>query len=408
MKRRLTAAAVLLALLLCVTACADKLDDVTLCVGGSREEWYSSTGGYIGKVTVSDKCIADVQLCGTSLTISNRFYYSSGVSFTALKPGKTTVNFYSEYGGWMGSVNVTVKEHDYEGQPVVLKAVRDNGEWVYRGEKARTCSLCGDSQSEFVWLDGAVHGNCAEIHYAAHKAQSHYSDMDVLRQRLRELDYAPADYAVKGSLYDVDACDAVKLLNAELTGKRTSDASPELIAILLSDFAPRYREGFAGTEYAALGLGDEGENVTALQEKLCALGYLAAENVGGVYDEFTAFAVKLLQINLRYTTIDGNASSLLQGALYLADDGSGLSEEAYSACYERLAACIGEPCADVYVTVTTGCNVRGTASYDGAKLLWADAGIQMLYLDEVNGWYRVQLPDGREGYLPMDRSEIAE
>lgn len=402
------AVALLLALSVCLTASADKLDDVTVCVGGSYEEQYSSTGAYIGKAAVADKSIVKAELTGTSLTISNRFYYGTTVTFTGLKPGKTTVNFYSDYGGWMGSVTVIVKDHEYKERPVVLTAVTENGERFYRAEKVRSCARCGDSHSEYLWLDGAEHGDCTQFSYKEHTYQKRYDDMETIRQRLKELGYAPETYAAKGNQYDAAAGDYLKLLSVSLGGKKSTTVPGELIAILLSSYAPAYEEGFVCPAYTDLSEDGEGENVTALQERLCALGYLPEENLSGVYDEYTVFAVKLLQIDMGYDTIDGNASQLLQAALFRADDSHRLTAEEYAGRYARLAACIGEPCADVYVVVTQGSNVRSAASYSGTQLLWVNPGDELLLLDEADGWYKVQLPDGREGYLPMDRSQIKE
>ena len=398
----------LLALSVLPCAHADKLDDVNLCVGGEAAEWYYSRGAYIGKVAVADPSVVSAAISGTMLSISGYISYGTEISFTGLKPGRTTVSMYSEYGGRMGSVTVVVKEHDYKKAPAVLKAMADGGETFYRADKTSVCSLCGASVTETVCSDGKTHEAATPVEMKVHKYMNSYDDMEELRSRLADVGYYLGSDTVKtGNKYDLDTANAIRRLRAMLGGDNSSNIEPELLCILKSGFAPAYRDGYTAPAYTVLEEGDEGENVTALQKKLVSFGYLPEENVSGVYDAYTVFAVQLIEIDMGYTEITGEASAFLQAALLLADEnGHKLTKEDYAARYETLAACIGEPAADVYVLVTTGCNARSNASYEGATLLWANEGEEYLYIDEVNGWYKVLLPDGREAFLPMERAKI--
>lgn len=409
MKKKMRFLAVLLALaVLCgINAAAEALSSEELCVGEVRECHFQGTC-YVGRVVMTDPSVATGNIAGTSLTISGRITYGTYIGFVGLKPGKTTATLYSEYGGWLGTVSITVKQHARSQQAGALQAVIDSdGAVTYQASVVQSCSRCGETSEETRFLDGKSHEGCEPYHRTARVSRSAYEDMDLIRRRLRALGY-PLSADISGTEFDPETWNCAKHLQSALGIETKGKLTPEALGILFSGLAPAYREPNAPCDnYLPLARGDEGESVTALQQRLLALGFLPEDGVSGRYDEMTAFAVTLVQIEIGCETADGAASPLLQRVLFLADpDTQRLLPEDFAERHARLAAMIGDPAPEITVTVTLGSNLRNSPSYEGAALAWVNPGDELSYTGEDGLWYAVKTQDGLQGYLPMDRCTL--
>ena len=406
-KMRFIAALLVLAVLSGMSAAAETLGSEEICVGAATECHFQGSC-YVGRVVMADPSVAVGNIAGTSLTISGRIIYGTYIGFVGLKPGKTTATLYSEYGGWLGTVSITVKEHARSQQADALQAVIDANDVVtYQTTVTRSCSRCGETVSETLCLDGESHEGCMPYQRTARVSRSSYADMDLIRERLRALGY-PLSADISGAEFDSETWNCAKQLQSALGIETKGKLTPEAIGILFSGLAPAYREPAVPLEDCLpLALGDEGESVTALQQRLLCLGFLPEDGVSGRYDEMTAFAVTLVQIEIGCETADGAASPLVQRVLFLADpDTQRILPEDFAERYARLAALIGDPAPEITVTVTLGSNLRGTPSYEGAALAWVNPGDELIYTGEEGAWYSVQTPDGLQGYLPMDRCTL--
>ena len=96
----------------------------------------------------------------------------------------------------------------------------------------------------------------------------------------------------------------------------TGTMSYAVQAFLLSDQAPAYGSTYAGdtTVYTDLSEGDEGDAVTALQERLIELGYASGAGDGN-YGEQTTAAIRMFQ---RYNNLEetGIATAQVQAVLF--------------------------------------------------------------------------------------------
>ena len=54
--------------------------------------------------------------------------------------------------------------------------------------------------------------------------------------------------------------------------------------------------------------------------------------------------------------------------------------------------------AETWVEITKAGSIRNAASFDGDRIVLAQAGERYEYLGEINGWYKVTY-DGQTGYV---------
>ncbi|MBQ3668322.1 MAG: SH3 domain-containing protein [Clostridia bacterium] len=61
---------------------------------------------------------------------------------------------------------------------------------------------------------------------------------------------------------------------------------------------------------------------------------------------------------------------------------------------------------DATVTITVACNAREAASYEGAIILWLRIGETYKYIDENDGWYLIELTNGKQGFIPREKAVL--
>lgn len=54
------------------------------------------------------------------------------------------------------------------------------------------------------------------------------------------------------------------------------------------------------------------------------------------------------------------------------------------------------------VRTTKGCNARKAPNYSGEAIAWISDPQEFPLIEEKNGWYLVELPDGKQGYIPAE------
>ncbi len=133
-----------------------------------------------------------------------------------------------------------------------------------------------------------------------------------IQNRLIALGYM---HATASGIYDTETEAAVRLFEEACGVEATGRLPYALQAILLSDEAPAYGSTYVAQEkeYTVLSEGAAGDAVTALQNRLIALGY-ASGSGNGSYGAETAAAVKLFQ---RYNNLEqtGVADAATQAAM---------------------------------------------------------------------------------------------
>ncbi len=389
---------------------AETLDTVNICVGKSASDSYYSTGGYIGSAKAANPAIVKAEPVSTSLTISGGFYYGTTISFTGLAAGTTTVTFYSQRGGWMGSVTVKVSNHIWEKDSSFVFQATDNAEQPYvLSEYAITkkCANCGLDESENCKTDNSTLGLNLLTGFEDLRYGKSYDVMIQIKDRLKGLGYFNEEADRK---LDVATTTAMAKFKKNIgADTRGIDISAELQEILFSTAAPQsdYVPAVERSTYEALEKGKAGDNVQALQARLVELGYMS--EISGKYDSATSYAVMLLKMKLGYRLVNDSISVALQSLLF-AGETEKLSINQTE--YEMLSAIIDGASAGLLpshlVEITTGSNVRSKPSYDGSKMVWVNPGDRFEYLGEENGWYMITMPDGSIGYVPQDRSKVVE
>lgn len=117
-------------------------------------------------------------------------------------------------------------------------------------------------------------------------------------------------------IFDAETETAVRLFEEACGFEVTGTLSYALQAILLSDEAPAYGSTYSASDvtYVDLTEGDTGDEVTALQNRLIALGYATGAG-NGVYGPETTAAVRMFQ---RYNDLEqtGEATAYVQSRLY--------------------------------------------------------------------------------------------
>lgn len=139
-------------------------------------------------------------------------------------------------------------------------------------------------------------------------------DVKKMQTRLTQLNYFYGDI---GGNYLTKTTDAVKRFQKDIGLKPDGIATPGLLDILYSDYAPKpgqYKD--TGTNsYGDLAYGSKGDAVRKLQGQLNVLGYLMSGFTSGTYDNATAAAVMAVQERLGLTQQDGQATRELQALL---------------------------------------------------------------------------------------------
>lgn len=134
-----------------------------------------------------------------------------------------------------------------------------------------------------------------------------------LQERLVELGYMTS---TPSGIYDEETAAAARLFEEACGMEPTGTMSYAVQAFLLSDQAPAYGSTYAGdtTVYTDLSEGDEGDAVTALQERLIELGYASGAGDGN-YGEQTTAAIRMFQ---RYNNLEetGVATAQVQAVLF--------------------------------------------------------------------------------------------
>jgi len=143
-----------------------------------------------------------------------------------------------------------------------------------------------------------------------------------LQRRLIELGYLGG--TVDG-IYGDGTADAIKSFEAAYGMTQTGTATSSLQAEIYSSSARRNTGSAAGYSYVTLSKGDTGSEVTNLQNRLIALGYMSGK-ASGTYDNATVNAVKAFQKAMGLTQT-GTATSALQRELFSAGAATSTTEE---------------------------------------------------------------------------------
>lgn len=160
------------------------------------------------------------------------------------------------------------------------------------------------------------------------------------------------------------------------------------------------------SQYKDLKRGSEGNDVIMLQQALINNGWLSTE-ANGVYDKQTQNAVHSLQkqLGLKTTGIaDINLQKILYGEMTVQD----IALETWLAPYVKQA----ERKASSYdttqmVKILSNANIRAEANADSKRIGSAKSGETYICLGvEDNGWYRLQMDDGSEGFISGNLAEI--
>lgn len=130
-----------------------------------------------------------------------------------------------------------------------------------------------------------------------------YSVVEVLQTRLMALGYMDNDETT--TYYGSSTAEAVKLFQRQMDMDEDGICGTETWDALFSDTAPHY----------AVCLGDEGDDIQRIQERLYELGYLAYENVDGHFGPATETAVKNMQ-ERNGITVDGTVGQESTNLLY--------------------------------------------------------------------------------------------
>ncbi|MBR0375766.1 MAG: peptidoglycan-binding protein [Firmicutes bacterium] len=135
------------------------------------------------------------------------------------------------------------------------------------------------------------------------------------QNRLIELGYMSGSAT---GIFDEETENAVRSFERACQRNATGRLTSDLQNLLFSDFAPAYGMIYAGNgiTYIDLEFGDEGDNVTRLQNRLVELGY-ASGTGNGLYGNETTAAMRAFQ-HYNGLAETGNASSSDQSLLYSA------------------------------------------------------------------------------------------
>lgn len=134
-----------------------------------------------------------------------------------------------------------------------------------------------------------------------------------LQERLNKLGYK---CSTDGD-YDESTEDAMKAFQKNVGVKRTGKANASMQQYIYTNAAPakKYRMHKSTQTFETLKMGDSGEEVSNLQEKLWELGYLLTDDVQnsvGVFHDKTREAVVSAQLAMGYETPDGIATPEFQ------------------------------------------------------------------------------------------------
>ncbi len=399
-------AALLLAL---GSAYAEKLDDVSICIGNSATETYYSRGGYVGSAKAANPSIVKAQPVSTSLTISSYLYYGTTVSFTGLAAGTTTVTLYSENGNWMGSVTVKVSNHswDKEINPVFLAVENDNRKYVCcEYTTVKTCKTCGTTESQTETVSESTKA-LADVEWRTLQQKFEGDDVVRLQKRLTELGYYTGEIS---GILDAKTWSAVNNFKRSVGQTISASFNADEQQILFSTGAPKYdtsKKVSTVGSHPVLSPNSTGKQVESLQKRLSVLGYL--NNQSGKYDSDTVRAVVILKMKLGFRVADGAVNSTLHALLeYGNDEDLAIDEAAYREYASIIDEALSQLQPNYKVQISISSNVRNKPSYEAGKLLWVNEGETFDYLGEENGWFIIAMPDGSAGYVPMDRSKIIE
>lgn len=138
-----------------------------------------------------------------------------------------------------------------------------------------------------------------------------------IQERLNALGYA---CEITGT-YDQSTADAMRAFQSAVGVSQTGEASPSMQQYIYTKAAPssNYRLFNATQHFLSLKEGDEGDDVTRLQQQLWKLGYLLTDDVQdsvGVYHDKTREAVASAQLAMGYEEPDGVASIEFQCFLF--------------------------------------------------------------------------------------------
>ena len=152
--------------------------------------------------------------------------------------------------------------------------------------------------------------------------------LDNLQARLVQLGYMDEASGV----YDENTQKAVAHFQHAICVPLTGDASASLQRYIYSKAAPKPSVRFykkTREDLKPLELGDEGDEVAALQRRLWELGFLDKDDIQdsvGAYNQATWRAVASAQLRMGYQSTDGNAGIEFQSFLY-SKYGDKLKEE---------------------------------------------------------------------------------
>ncbi|MBQ3761331.1 MAG: peptidoglycan-binding protein [Clostridia bacterium] len=207
-----------------------------------------------------------------------------------------------------------------------------------------------------------------------------------LQTRLVELGYLSG--TVDG-YYGEGTALAVRYFEAAYGRAQTGIATGELQATLYSSNARRNTSGNVAVSYSTLKIGDSGNGVTALQNRLIALGYMNG-SASGSYNNRTVNAVKAFQ-KLMGLSVNGAASSELQQRLF-SSGAKRFSEEKIVSVNKP--AKVSASSTGVYESL-----------YDNNPSITIPRGTQLTVLRTRGIWAEVSNAGGSVGYVMLSDLE---
>lgn len=188
------------------------------------------------------------------------------------------------------------------------------------------------------------------------------------------------------------------------------DAFSHVVDVSGSDsfFIPEYDDGY-------IAIGDEGAQVTKLQNQLVKLEYLSTDNITGVYDNATYQALEVCctdnGISLSAENDRRCPQDVYDAVMKISvDKETTTTTETPTTTTTQSTTAPTEPVAENYVVrIKNSTKLYRQPNTKTEALYWLDAGNQYNYLEEMMAdgrlWYRVQYSISTTGWLIAENAD---
>ena len=128
------------AVLVCtlLTGASADVGSASICVGQTKSVSFTTGDSEVNSVSSSDASIVSASFTSNVTTLSGKTVFTAVVYMTGVKAGKATVTLYTGSGASLGSISVTVTNHNIKLYPAVEPTCTKEG-----SETCFTCTLCG-------------------------------------------------------------------------------------------------------------------------------------------------------------------------------------------------------------------------------------------------------------------------